>query len=203
MKKIISVLLIAIMALTTLTGCGQTPSASVEEYLNGLKIQDQEAVKSVTLDGKATEFVLSEDDKDSEEIMMAKDKDGKNLLDRLLEFTYTVGEERVDGDKAEVDVVINTYDYSKIMGEFMGEAFTKMMGLAFSGASEKEQEDAMLEIFADTLTDAPKDKKDYKCTFKLTKKDDIWKLNNIDDNDDALNALMAGMYDSLKDFDMD
>ena len=94
-------------------------------------------------------------------------------------ISYKIKDEKVDGDDATVTTEIEVYDYSKAVEE-----------------SEKYLEEHKDDFYKDDVLDEEKymdykinamkeikDKVTYTIDFKLTKKDDAWKLDDISEID--------------------
>ena len=179
-----------------LVGCSEeSPSDVTKTYLDALKSKDSDAYAKVyadgatnPLDGKTLLNVDSSKTTDTQKEVLGE------MLDKVLDFDYTIGEEKVSDDKATVDVTVKTYQF--------GDAFTKAFKSYFSKAMASgmtdttELSDLMMECFSDEL-DKLKDKSYEKTvTFNLTNTDDGWTIDEL--SDAQVNALMGGIEDSMK-----
>ena len=171
-----------IICLLTLTGCENnlmnTPTKRVETLLNNY----------VTLDKK----VLDDLDETllSETIMTNGQKDTyREIIKKQYQnLSYKIKDETIDGDKAQVEVEIEVYNYKKIIddvnnyltnnqNEFLNET---------GGVNLEKFNDYKLKELKNA-----KDKVTYTLTLFLTKKDNKWMLNDLTDTDIS---KIHGMY---------
>lgn len=106
MKKI--VLLISILILTacsfSIDDIDNTPTKQVEKYLNSYQSLDKGVISDLDIVvERETNFNLEQ--KNRYRILMKKN---------FQNMSYTIKEETVNGDSAEVDVEISVYDYYKV-----------------------------------------------------------------------------------------
>lgn len=102
MKKRV-VFIIAILFL--LVGCGNefdTPTKEVEVFLNKYQKNDSEVVSQFDTS------LLDEDNLTAEQ----KEKYKEIMLGQYKDLTYEIKEEKIDGNKASVEVEIEVYDYT-------------------------------------------------------------------------------------------
>ena len=179
MRKIFSIFLIFVLA-ASLSACGSapTPKDIVEKYFAAIKAQDEEGISALS-EGSYSEdelmgtvdLVLGESEEGEE-----YDEATKKFKEKVIDFDYTIGEERIDGENAEVDVTIKTYDFGTMLGQYAERAMSELMAAAVDGASQEEI-DAMdrkiLEEELDKLTE-----KSYETTvpMKLKKVEGEWKV---------------------------
>ena len=204
MRKIFSIFLIFVLA-ASLSACGSapTPKDIAEKYLAAIKAQDEEGISALS-EGSYSEdelmgtvdSVLGESEEGEEE-----DEATKKFKEKVIDFDYTIGEERIDGENAEVDVTIKTYDFGTMMGQYLERAMSELMAAAFDGASQEEI-DAMgkkiLEEELDKLTE-----KSYETTvpMKLKKVEGEWKVVEIEGDSEFMNAMLGGLVDVVKAFE--
>ena len=204
MRKIFSIFLIFVLA-ASLSACGSapTPKDIAEKYLAAIKAQDEEGISALS-EGSYSEdelmgtvdSVLGESEEGEEE-----DEATKKFKEKVFDFDYTIGEERIDGENAEVDVTIKTYDFGTMMGQYLERAMSELMAAAFDGASQEEI-DAMgkkiLEEKLDKLTE-----KSYETTvpMKLKKVEGEWKVVEIEGDSEFMNAMLGGLVDVVKAFE--
>lgn len=102
MKKI--VLLVAFLFL--LVGCNQmemdSPTKKVETFLNKYQTHDEDVINEFDVTMFEEENLSDEQKERYREIMLNQYKD----------MTYKIKEEKIDGNKAEVEVEIEVYDYN-------------------------------------------------------------------------------------------
>ena len=204
MRKIFSIFLIFVLA-ASLSACGSapTPKDIAEKYLAAIKAQDEEGISALS-EGSYSEdelmgtvdLVLGESEEGEE-----YDEATKKFKEKVIDFDYTIGEERIDGENAEVDVTIKTYDFGTMMGQYLERAMSELMAAAFDGASQEEI-DAMgkkiLEEELDKLTE-----KSYETTvpMKLKKVEGEWKVVEIEGDSEFMNAMLGGLVDVVKAFE--
>ena len=200
MRKIFSIFLIFVLA-ASLSACGSapTPKDIAEKYLAAIKAQDEEGISALS-EGSYSEdelmgtvdSVLGESEEGEEE-----DEATKKFKEKVFDFDYTIGEERIDGENAEVDVTIKTYDFGTMMGQYLERAMSELMAAAFDGASQEEI-DAMgkkiLEEELDKLTE-----KSYETTvpMKLKKVEGEWKVAKMEYDSEFMNAILGRHHQSV------
>ena len=125
------------------------------------------------------------------------DEATKKFKEKVIDFDYTIGEERIDGENAEVDVTIKTYDFGTMLGQYAERAMSELMAAAVDGASQEEI-DAMdrkiLEEELDKLTE-----KSYETTvpMKLKKVEGEWKVAKMEDDSEFMNAILGRHHQSV------
>lgn len=167
MKKI----LLIIMMLATLVGCESVmnnPTKRVEAFLNKYQVMDKEVLDQL-------DSTLKSDDTLSE----SQKKDYKDLMKKQYQnLTYTIKDEEVNGDNATVKVEIEVYDFNKAMkkaddylnehqDEFKNEE-NNIDNVKFMDYRIKEMKNT-------------NEKVKYTIDFTLTKKDNKWQLDDIDE----------------------
>ena len=200
MRKILSIFLIFVLA-ASLSACGSapTPKDIAEKYLAAIKAQDEEGISALS-EGSYSEdelmgtvdLVLGESEEGEE-----YDEATKKFKEKVIDFDYTIGEERIDGENAEVDVTIKTYDFGTMLGQYADRAMSELMAAAVDGASQEEI-DAMdrkiLEEELDKLTE-----KSYETTvpMKLKKVEGEWKVAKMEDDSEFMNAILGRHHQSV------
>lgn len=113
MKKKLLVILVVIISIST--GCTllkSTPKSEVVKFLNNYKNNSKEVVSELD------DYLKTEElDKDS------LDEYKEIYLRQYSDMKYEIKDEKIDGDKATVDVLITVYDYYKANSK-SGEYFT-------------------------------------------------------------------------------
>jgi hypothetical protein len=125
----------------------------------------------------------------------------KQFEEKLFDFDYTIGEERVDGENAEVDVTFKTYDFGTMLGQYLQSAMTELFSAAFSGASEEEIDAIGTRILTEELTNLTEKSYEKTVPMKLTKVEGNWKVAKIEDDSEFLNGMFGGMIDIVKEFE--
>ncbi len=172
-KKSMYVSFILLLFLTfTVAGCGNmmnTPTKKVEEFLSKYQTMDSKVLNQ--LDEVLSDGSFFNDDQ--------REKYRDLMKNQYQNISYKIKDEKVDGDDATVTTEIEVYDYSKAVEE-----------------SEKYLEEHKDDFYKDDVLDEEKymdykinamkeikDKVTYTIDFKLTKKDDAWKLDDISEID--------------------
>lgn len=167
MKKIFCTLLI----LLSITGCSlakdmdNTPTKKVEAFLN----------KYQTLD---TDILTDLDDIiEKEDSFTSKQKDEyKDIIkSNYQKLTYTIKDEKIDGNDAIVTTQIEVIDYTKIISE--SNKYLKDHPEEFLKNDEHDES-----LFVDYKLSAMKKAKEkikYNIEFSLTRVEDEWILDNI------------------------
>lgn len=169
MKKLI----MSIFVLFTLVGCNNmmnTPTKEVEEFLGKYQTMDNQVLTQL-------DEVLKSDSTMSDE---QKDR-YKNLMKKQYQnLSYKIKDETVDGEHASIVTEIEVFDYAKVMEE--ADKHLKDNASEFTDDDGKTDEGKFMDYKIDQMKDT-KDKVTYTITFTLTKKDDVWKLDDITDID--------------------
>lgn len=198
-----------IVIVVLLSGCSMdnTPTKKVENFLDNYKNQDEAVLtqldEMVNMDG-----LMDDDQKTTYRDIMKRQYE---------DLKYEIKDEVIDGDTATVTTEIEVYDYYKINqdaqtyynenpDEFKSDTDDATDGLledAVEGAEEVAEgivegvknaltpEQKYVGYRLDRLKDA-KDRVTYTIDFTLTKVDDVWTLNDIDD---ATRRKIHGLYE--------
>lgn len=211
MKKIL-LCFSCIIAIVLLSGCSMdnTPTKKVENFLDNYKNQD-ETVLTQLKKMVDSDTLMDETQKTTYTDIMKK---------QYQDLTYDIKDEVIDGDTATVTAEIEVYDYYKINqdaqtyydnnpNEFKDDNKDNNNGLAgdiVEGAKDAvdavtdKAEDAVDAVTGDSkfveyrlgkLKDA-KDRVKYTIDFTLTKVDNVWTLNDIDD---TTRQKIHGLYE--------
>ncbi len=204
MRKIFSVLLIIVLAVS-LSACGSdpTPKDTAEKYLAAIKAQDAEGVRAV-YDGSYSEdelmgtvdSLLGESEEGKED-----DEAAKQFKVKIFGFDYTVGEERIDGEDAEVDVTFKTYEFGAMIGQYLERTVNELLPAAFNGASAEEIYEMGIKILEEELANLTEKSYEKTVPMKLKKVKGEWKVAEIEDDSEFLNAMLGGMVDTVKEFE--
>lgn len=179
MKK----LLIILLATFVMVGCSDTtntPSRKVEDYLGKYQKMDDDVLTQLdlTLDSDTT---MNDDQK----------KDYKSLLIKQYQnLSYKITDERVDDDKAEVDVEVEVYDYQT--SNVKSKAYFEEHKDDIIGKLEEDIDEAKayIKYKLDELKKV-EDKTTYDITFNLTKEDGKWVVSDLSDTD---RQKLHGLY---------
>lgn len=159
-------------------GCSsKSPSDVVNAYFTELKKGDSE---------QAGEFIESTISKTEEETSSEKDKTDEVMEEALKIYLSKIDakvlSEKVEEDKATVEVEINGPNFSNMMMEVIGESLSQ----AFSG--NEVGEDYMSKSFLEKVKESKSETRTGK--VNLTKEDKEWKIKS----DDNILSLMLGNY---------
>ena len=204
MRKIFSIFLIFVLA-ASLSACGSapTPKDIAEKYLAAIKAQDEEGISALS-EGSYSEdelmgtvdLVLGESEEGEE-----YDEATKKFKEKVIDFDYTIGEERIDGENAEVDVTIKTYDFGTMLGQYAERAMSELMAAAVDGASQEEIDAMGKKILEEELTNLTEKSYEKTVSMKLTKVEGKWKVAKIEDDSEFMNAMLGGLVDVVKAFE--
>lgn len=181
MKKI----LIFLLAIFLITGCGKnmaTPTEKVEEMLNSYQKLDNQVEYNINR-------IIDKEDKMDDD----NKKEYRTALERQFQnMSYKIKNEEIDGDKATVDVEIEVLDY-KSSYEKSKEYFTENQDEFLDDEIIDGKVEEIAEYIAYKIKELAnvEDKVKHDITFTLTKKDNEWVIDDIDD--ESLEKLF-GLY---------
>lgn len=194
MKKVIGIILCIALVFGLCACGGPSPTDVTNDFMKAVKEKDNETLKTVYGGGDLDLTKSVKDGKGKDEF----DKlFGDALYKKLFDFDYEVSNEKVDADKATVDVKIKTYDLGAAFTNFINDYMAQAFSMALSGASEDAVNKKAEEIFLSKLEES---KKDYEktVTLNLSQKDDKWVVDELKTNGDFYNALTGGIIDVSK-----
>lgn len=192
MRKLTTILLAVILCLS-IVACGvdPTPTDVVNSYMDALKKNDTATISELySGDTELSNFFNStgvDTESLSEEFM-------STIKEKLLAFEYTLSNEKIDGDKATVDVSVKTYNFKVAFTNAVSDYFQKALSMIFSDVSDEEMNKLMENTLSEHLNDATFD---YEKTaqINLTKTEDGWKIDDFEDNTEIINTLTGGMIE--------
>lgn len=193
MKKIIAVLVVFILSFG-LVSCGEpSPTDQVDAFLQAIKTQDAESLKTLYAGGDFS--ILEDTESDDEKFDKLFEE---KLMPKLLDFDYTLSNEKIKDDKATVDVAFTTYNMGNAITSFMTNYFTQAFTMALSGSSNEQLESLAVTLLTTEINKL--DSKDYKqtVTISLSKKDDTWIIDGFEENGDFYNAITGGIIEAGK-----
>ena len=170
MKKLLIVLVLTLLVV----GCGNmmdTPTKKVEALLNKYQTQDKEVLEQ--LDSVVEEAgILSDDQQDKY----------RNLMKRQYQnLNYKIKNETEDGENATVTVEIQVFDYGKAIADaenYLANNTDEFIISETNSIDSSKYMDYKIEKMSSTSS-----KVTYTINFSLTKVDDEWVLNNLNDID--------------------
>ena len=169
MKKV-SILLLA-LCLIFMTACGTaSPTDALKADLENAISSPDEIIGQLGEDGFGEEATQA-------------------LVDKVLEFDYQLGEEKIDGDKATVETTITTYPFGEIftgiVADFIPQAF------ANPDMTDDDASALLDQLLMDALDKADKTYSKT-ITIELSQEDGEWV---VQESDEMSNALTGGMLD--------
>lgn len=198
MKRIVKIAIALCLCLSLVSCSKNEPQKVVDGFLNAVKHRDfKKAAQYYGADIDELSDSFDELSEQAESVSPAVRKMLNKFIDKLTGFEYDILQTKIDGDKAEVNVRIKTYDFGSLVSKFMSDYLLESIGLAFSGADQTEVERKIVDLLNDMI-DEMKDK-DYveTTTFYLTKKDNKWIIDKLPNT--VLNVLMGNLYSVLDD----
>lgn len=169
MKKV-SILLLA-LCLIFMTACGTaSPTDALKADLENAKSSPDEIIGQLGEDGFGEEATQA-------------------LVNKVLEFDYQLGEEKIDGDKATVETTITTYPFGEIFTGIVADFITQ----AFANPDMTDDDASALldQLLMDALDKADKTYSKT-ITIELAQEDGKWV---VQESDEMSNALTGGMLD--------
>ncbi len=165
MKKIMTLVVVSILCLTGCALMSNGPKDAVKKFLDNYKNNDQVVVDELN-DYLTTEDLTDDEMKDYREI----------YLRQYSNLKYEIKDEKIDGDKAEVEVQITVYDYyktNKVSGEYL--TANKADFVDDKGDIDLTK---YLSYKVSKLLDTT-DTVDYTLTLNLNKVDDRWEIEPL------------------------
>ena len=198
MKKLLSVISIAVLALC-LTACSKaTPSSVCENMLKAVQKRDVTAINKYYIDEMdATDFELSQTDGMSAE---TTDK----LLDFMADFDFTMINEKIsdDGSTAYVTVTYVTHDFTEFTAKFLNDYVANLLAAAFSNPDLTDADILILaeEALVGAMADNPKETAST-TEIKVVKDDKgEWKVANLNEQTGIYGVFIAPIFDKMEDF---
>ena len=197
-KKILFLSSLVIFSLF-IVGCGMkdmdSPTSVVEGFLGKYQSMDSSVLSQL-------DSIISNDTSMND----AQKKDYKTLMERQYQnLSYKIKDEEIDGDVATVDVEVEVFDYASSINTsreyFKDHQDEFKSDDSWNGDLENENSEVVggviddLAVFIDfkikELMDVT-DKTKYDITFYLSKKDDKWVLDDLNDSD---REKIHGLFD--------
>lgn len=189
MRRILSSIMVIIIATTSLIGCGadSSPKATVKAYFEEVKLGENGDTKKLILSTLEKEVNPNGKDEILEEDSFSVEAE-KDMNDILSKIEYKIGEEKIEGDKATVSVSLNNVNFSNLFMQFLNKYMTEVLNIAFEGKEMSEEE--LTKLSNDLLIELMNDSEQETRTgeISLVKVDGKWQI----DNNEALTELMLG-----------
>ena len=164
MKKILSLVVIILL----ISGCSlgknmeNTPTKKVEAYLDSYQKLDDNVLNDLDTLIEDTEYSVEQ-----------KARYKQIFKKHYSNMTYEIKDEVIDGESATVDVEVNVNDYSKILNEQVNEDEFKDENGVYSPSKYYDYQLDKLERATEKIK--------YTITFHLTKKDNNWVIDDLDE----------------------
>lgn len=197
-KKIIATIMSLILVIGLCSCGGPTPTETVDSFLTAVKSSDAETIKTV-YSGESFDFNkdISDFEGDDEELNKITTE---VLAPKMLDFDYELSNEKIDGDKATVDVAFTTYNFGNALTSFMTDYFSQALALAFSDTSEEQMNKIAATLYKKSIENMDKNYAG-KATISLSKNDGAWIIDEFDDEGEFYNAFLGGAIESWEDFE--
>lgn len=199
MKKVISLALALLLALS-LVGCsGSKPDTVVTTFCAAVQAFDFEKAATCMQNG-------SEDLEDPYDDAEMEDLSSEQVMTYLKKctskMTYKIGESKVDGESATVPVSFTYVDASAVITSALSEYITQAFALAFSGADDARMEELFGSIFMEKTESVETGTATADVTFRCVKVDGDWKIASFSEEaEEALiNILTCNIASALERF---
>lgn len=191
--KSISIILVVMIA-SILAGCTTKPTNVVNNYLDDVKSKgidikqiieessDEDTLKELNSDRLSNEYT---------------DEVYEKLGDKLKDLKYKVNSENIDGDTATVNVTVTGPDFNNVIKEVIKEAFSYILGQAFSGKqmTEEETNKYVIDLFTKHIDEAESSERTK--DIKLKKVDNKWQITYDEDLLTLLTGINSDSFDDL------
>jgi HAMP domain-containing protein len=175
MKRLPAIILTLILVILFFTSCGsKNPQDVLKSRMDALISGDFDAIDVAQM--SLAEVELSKEEE------AAQAKMWKALFGGM---KYQIGESTIDGDKAKVEIKINTISMSTILSNYLVQAMSHMF--------DEKQWDADGQELLKLITDENAQRGDFTATVNMTKKSGSWTID--EENDEFYNALLGGIKD--------
>ena len=191
-KKVIAVSVAVLTAGAMLYGCaGETssPKTVVNDYFKGISKGDDKKVTEL-LSEAPVDFNQGLVESFDENIKKAQ----KIVIDNFKKITWTTGEEKIEGDKATVDVKVKGPNMMKALESYISKALEEGLKAAFSGEeiTTEKTEEMVNKMLVEAMGKMEIDEREGK--ISLIKKEGQWK---IEQNSELIKVILGEMT-SLK-----
>ena len=207
--------LMLLLLAMSMVGCGAatqatTPSDTVSKAFDALKAQDCEtltkyyngdtaALENPEAALSGTDLSQLGIDQTQTELTDEQKAVADAVTKKLLDFDYSTSNEKIDGDKATVDVSVTTYDFGGMFTSFFTEYISQAFASAFTdGADEAALQEQAFTLLNSKIGELSAKDKTNTATITLTKAEDgTWKIDELRDNKEFADALLGGAISSL------
>ncbi|MGO0905465.1 hypothetical protein ACTPC6_06755 [Clostridioides difficile] len=197
MKKIILLLTTFLLAIS-LTACSSAkPEDTINSFFSSAKKFDFEGMNKVMENN-------DEKYKDIVKELETEDPSTQYVLDYLKnnasKITYTIKDSEIKDNNAKIQVECKFVDSTPLLKEIVGEAFTKMLGMSFSGQDLTDEKTT--EMLVSIMKEKQKSVEETFVTktveFECTKKDNKWIISSA--NDALADVLLSNLVTAGTEF---
>lgn len=197
MKKIILILTTFLLAIS-LTACSSAkPEDTINSFFSSAKKFDFEGMNKV-MENKDEKY------KDILKELETEDPNAQYVLDYLKnnasKITYTIKDSEIKNNNAKIKVECKFVDSTPLLKEIVAEAFTKMLGMSFSGQDLTDEKTT--EMLVSIMKEKQKSVEETFVTktveFECTKKDNKWIINSA--NDALADVLLSNLVTAGEEF---
>ncbi|UWD47105.1 hypothetical protein NYR90_11150 [Clostridioides difficile] len=197
MKKIILLLTTFLLAVS-LTACSSAkPEDTINSFFSSAKKFDFEGMNQVMENN-------DEKYKDIVKELETEDPSTQYVLDYLKnnasKITYTIKDSEIKDNNAKIQVECKFVDSTPLLKEIVAEAFTKMLGMSFSGQDLTDEKTT--EMLVSIMKEKQKSVEETFVTktveFECTKKDNKWIISSA--NDALADVLLSNLVTAGEEF---
>ncbi|MCC0730099.1 MULTISPECIES: DUF4878 domain-containing protein [unclassified Clostridioides] len=197
MKKIILLLTTFLLAIF-LTACSSAkPEDTINNFFSSAKKFDFEGMNKVMENN-------DEKYKDILKELETEDPSAQYVLDYLKnnasKITYTIKDSEIKNNNAKIQVECKFVDSTPLLKEIIAEAFTKMLGMSFSGQDLTDEKTT--EMLVSIMKEKQKSVEETFVTktveFECTKKDNKWIISSA--NDALADVLLSNLVTAGEEF---
>ncbi|MGO0985279.1 hypothetical protein ACTPEW_05050 [Clostridioides difficile] len=197
MKKIILLLTTFLLAIS-LTACSSAkPEDTINSFFSSAKKFDFEGMNKVMENN-------DEKYKDIVKELETEDPSTQYVLDYLKnnasKITYTIKDSEIKDNNAKIQVECKFVDSTPLLKEIVGEAFTKMLGMSFSGQDLTDEKTT--EMLVSIMKEKQKSVEETFVTktveFECAKKDNKWIISSA--NDALADVLLSNLVTAGTEF---
>ena len=176
MKKKVSILLLALCLILVTVACSSpSPSDALKADLENAKSSPEDIVGDIGDSGFSDELNTA-------------------LVNKMLEFEYEIGEEKVDGDTATVELTITTYPFGDMFTTVINDLMDKATNSELSADTDT---DALVSEMLNEQMDNAEKSYTKTITVELAKEDNQWVVQESVDYGDAITGGLYTFADNL------